>query len=174
MHLVLACFKFAEIIIDIKKDLSSSYHTLFLGSNEIAGLCYLNLCFSSTPISPGHILILELIHAQEGGNQEASCLGQNMGPITKVFLILHIYSQAFLIVIYSFWPLVASIAFLSLWFLSGFQFSDPSTGFVVRFMLAHLPIHNFPFTLLPCACIYLKTSSVNPVTLDPGSLQPSL
>ena len=101
--------------------------TLFLRSNEIVGLCYLNLCFSSTPISPGHILILELILAQEGGNQEASCLGQNMGPIIKAFLVLHIYSQAFLIVIYSSWPLAAYIAFLRLQFLPGFQFSDPST-----------------------------------------------
>lgn len=41
---------------------------------------------------------LEPILAQEGDNQELSCLGQSIGPMIKV-LVLCVYSCAFLLVI---------------------------------------------------------------------------
>lgn len=128
----------------------------------MTGLRCLDLCFSLTLVSPTHILILELILAWGGGNQEASHLGQNLGPMIKVFSVLCIHSCAFLLVIQSAWPLAACITFLRLWFLSAFLVPDPSA----LNLLHILPLLAF---LISCSlyCLGLAYVLRHPVQIMP-------
>lgn len=111
----------------------------------MTGLFYVYLCFSSTPVSPGHLLALEPILAQDGDNQELSCLGQSIGPMIK-FLVLCVYSCAFLLVIWSSWPLAACITFLKLFLICIPCFWPINFDFIVHFTFAYLS--NFLFIVL--------------------------
>lgn len=141
MHLILA-YKFqvlpkSEVI--LKRAFLLLWDTLFLGNNEVTDLHCLDLCFSLIHISAlsGSILTLEPILAQEGGSQEASCLGKNMGPMINVFLVLCIYSCAFSLIIWSSW-LTGCLYCLTRWFLHTILVSQ-----VVLYTLLCLPSY-FP------------------------------
>lgn len=101
----------------------------------------------------GAYYYLEPILAQKGGNQEASCLGENMGPVIKVFLFLLIYSCAFLLIIYNSWPLAVYIALHPSSYMQS-QFLTHQLRFCCTLYFSSLSFQN---TMLPWTYICLET-----------------